>query len=237
MVSYLSGSENYWKMMNYQAIFFDLDDTLYDLRSYWRGRLSEALEDVLARYPYFVRDELIQQAIAEKVYIERLPVFLRAQGIEDEPLIAQAHALFRREWFERLELYYDAVQTLEALRPHYKLGLITNGPSQTQRPKIERFRLADYLDLLIVSEEVGVAKPDPKIFQIALEQLGLAPNQALYVGDSLEFDLPGAAAAQLPFIWMNPRHERLPAELPQPLATIDRLTDLLPLLLPRDDRE
>lgn len=91
-------------MMNYQAIFFDLDDTLYDLRSYWRGRLSEALEDVLARYPHFVRDELIQQAIAEKVYIEKLPAFLRARGIEDEPLIAQAHALFRREWFERLQI-------------------------------------------------------------------------------------------------------------------------------------
>jgi HAD superfamily hydrolase (TIGR01549 family) len=222
--------------MNYQAIFFDLDDTLYDLRSYWRGRLNAALDDVLARYPHFVRDDLIHQAIAEKVYIEKLPAFLRAQGIEDEPLIAHAHALFRQEWFERLELYYDAVQTLEALRPHFKLGLITNGPSRTQRPKIERFRLVDYLDLLIVSEEVGVAKPDPKIFQIALEQLGLAPSQALYVGDSLEFDLPGAAAAQLPFIWMNPRRETLPGELPQPLATIDRLTELLPLLLPRANR-
>jgi HAD superfamily hydrolase (TIGR01549 family) len=223
--------------MNYQAIFFDLDDTLYDLRSYWRGRLSDALEGVLAHYPHLARDELIQQAIAEKVYIERLPGFLRARGIDDEPLIAHTHALFRQEWFERLELYYDAVQTLEALRPHYKLGLITNGPSQTQRPKIERFRLVDYLDLLIVSEEVGVAKPDPKIFQIALEQLRLAPSQALYVGDSLEFDLPGAAAAQLPFIWMNARHETLPAELPRPLATIERLTDLLPLLLPREENK
>jgi len=223
--------------MKYQAIFFDLDDTLYDLRSYWHGRLSEAFEEVLARYPQFVRDDLIQQAIAEKVYIEKLPAFLRTLGIEDERLIAEAHALFRQEWFERLELYYDATQTLQALRPHFKLGLITNGPSQTQRPKIERFRLVDYLDVLIVSEEVGVAKPDPKIFEIALEQLGLVPSQALYVGDSLEFDLPGAAAAQLPFIWMNPRHELLPADLPRPLATIDRLTDLLPLLLPGAGRE
>ena len=222
--------------MNYKAIFFDLDDTLYDLRSYWRGRLSEALEDVLARYPHFVHDELIQQAITQKVYIERLPGFLRAQGIDDEALIAQAHSLFRHGWFDRLELYYDAVHTLEALRSHYKLGLITNGPSQTQRPKIERFQLGKYLDLLIVSEEVGVAKPDPKIFQIALDELTLTSDDALYVGDSLEFDLPGAAAAQLPFIWMNPRRETLPAGLPQPLATIERLTELLPLLLPLEGR-
>ena len=217
--------------MNYQAIFFDLDDTLYDLRSYWRGRLHEALDEVLARYPHFVRDELVRQAIAEKVYIERLPAFLRTQGIDDEQLIASAQAIFRLDWFERLELYYDAVQTLESLRPSYKLGLITNGPSQTQRPKINQFRLIDYLDLVVVSEEVGVAKPDPRIFQIALEQLALRPDQALYVGDSLEFDLPGAAAVGMPFIWMNPRQEMLPAGLARPLATIERLTELVPLLL------
>lgn len=220
--------------MNYQAIFFDLDDTLYDLRSYWRGRLHEALEQVLARYPHFVRDDMVRQAIAEKVYIEKLPAFLRAQGVEDERLIASAQAIFRDNWFGRLELFYDAVETLEALRPHFKLGLITNGPSRTQRPKIEQFQLDRYLDLMIVSEEVGVAKPDPHIFQIALDQLELAPDQVLYVGDSLEFDLPGAAAAQVPFIWMNSRHETLPDHLPKPIATIERLTELVPLLLRPD---
>jgi putative hydrolase of the HAD superfamily len=219
--------------MSFQAIFFDLDDTLYDLRSYWRGRLHEMLDEVLARYPQLEREELIRRALAEKVYIERLPAFLRAQGIADEGLIARAKAIFEAEWFERLELYADAIVTLEALRPHMKLGLITNGPSRTQRPKIEQFRLDDYLDVLIVSEEAGVAKPDPRIFHLALEQLGLAPSQALYVGDSLEFDLPGAAAADIPFIWMNPRHEALPENLRRPLATIERLTDLLPLVLER----
>ncbi len=222
--------------MSIQAIFFDLDDTLYDLRSYWSGRLHEVLDEVLASYPQFEREKLIRQALAEKVYIERLPAFLRAQGIADEALIARAKAIFAADWFERLKLFADAIATLEALRPHVKLGLITNGPSRTQRPKIEQFRLADYLDVLIVSEEAGVAKPDPRIFQLALQQLRLAPGQALYVGDSLEFDLPGAAAANIPFVWMNPRRERLPEHLPRPLATIERLTDLLPLVLPREDR-
>jgi HAD superfamily hydrolase (TIGR01549 family) len=216
--------------MRYRAILFDLDDTLYDLRSYWRGRLHEAIEEVLARYPHFDRDELVRQAIAEKVYIEKLPAFLRSQGVDNEELIAAAHDLFAREWFERLVLYEDAAQTLRALRPHFKLGLVTNGPSRTQRPKIERFRLIDYLDLLIVSEEVGVAKPDPAIFQIALHQLDVEPGEALFVGDSPEFDLRGAAAAGMPFIWMNARGETLPAGIQPPLAQITRLTELMPLL-------
>lgn len=209
---------------------FDLDDTLYDLRSYWRGRLHEAIADVLARYPRIDRDALVHRAIAEKVYIEKLPAFLRGQGVDDEPLITSAQEIFRRDWFGRLMLFDDAVQTLEALRPRFKLGLVTNGPSRTQRPKIEQFQLIGYFDLLIVSEEVGVAKPDPAIFAIALEQLGVAPGEALFVGDSPEFDLRGAAAAGIPCIWMNPRGEQLPADVPPPLALIERLTELLPLL-------
>ncbi len=216
--------------MIYRAILFDLDDTLYDLRSYWRERLHEAIGDVLARYPHFDRDALVHLAIAEKVYIEKLPAFLRGQGVDDEPLIAAAHEIFRHDWFGRLVLFDDAVQTLEALRPRFKLGLVTNGPSRTQRPKIEQFQLIDYLDLLIVSEEVGVAKPDPAIFAIALEQLGVAPSEALFVGDSPEFDLRGAAAAGMPFIWMNPHGEYLPADVGQPIAVIERLSELLPLL-------
>jgi HAD superfamily hydrolase (TIGR01549 family) len=216
--------------MTYRAILFDLDDTLYDLRSYWRGRLHEAIDDVLARYPRFEREALVRQALAEKVYIEKLPAFLRGLGVDDEPLIAAAQEVFRREWFERLVLFDDATQTLQALRQRFKLGLVTNGPSRTQRPKIEQFKLSDYLDLLIVSEEVGVAKPDPAIFAIALEQLGVAPGEALFVGDSPEFDLRGAAAAGMPFVWMNPRRETLPDGVVRPVAVIERLAELLPLL-------
>jgi HAD superfamily hydrolase (TIGR01549 family) len=216
--------------MTYQAILFDLDDTLYDVRSYWRGRLHEAIGAVLDRYPHFERDELVHRAIAEKVYIDKLPAFRRNQGVEDEALIAASHEHFRRDWFKRLMLYEDAARTLEALRPRFKLGLITNGPSRTQRPKIEQFRLIDYLDLLIVSEEVGIAKPDPAIFHIALDQLKVEPSQALFVGDSPEFDLRGAAAAGIPCIWMNPRGETLPADVPPPVGEIERLNQLLPLL-------
>ena len=216
--------------MTYRAILFDLDDTLYDLRSYWRGRLQRALDDVLAIHPHFNRDTLVHTAIVEKVYIDKFPDFLRRQGVADEALILTAQAAFGSDWFARLTLYEDAAPTLEALRLRYKLGLVTNGPSRTQRPKIEQFRLAEYLDLLIVSEEVGVAKPEPAIFQVALERLGVQPNQTLFVGDSPEFDMRGAAAAGIPFVWMNPRGEVMPADVPAPVAVIERLAELVPLL-------
>jgi HAD superfamily hydrolase (TIGR01549 family) len=224
------GNKGRDNVMPYKAILFDLDDTLYDLRSYWQGRLNSALEHVLARYPRLDQNALVKQAIAEKIYTEKFSGFLRAHGVDDEVLIARAQDVFASDWFARLELYDDAVHTLAALRRRCKLGLVTNGPSWTQRPKIERFRLAEYLDLLIVSEEVGVAKPDPAIFRIALDRLEVTPHETLFVGDSIEFDMRGAIAACVPFVWMNPRGDPLPPDLPPPLAELRRLRELVGLL-------
>ena len=215
---------------DFRAILFDLDDTLYDLRSYWRERLRLALELVRARYAHLDAEALALLAMSERVYIEHWPEFLRRQGVDDEALIAEAHEVFRQEWFERMALAEDAAPTLAALRSRYKLGLITNGPSAIQRAKIERFGLANYFDELIVSAEVGVAKPDPAIFRLALERLGVAPAEALFVGDSPEYDLRGAMAAGVPFVWMNPGAEQLPEGVARPLATIGRLEELLGVL-------
>ena len=219
----------------YQAILFDLDDTLYDLRSYWHERLRLVLDLVGARHAHLNPETLASVAMSERVFIEHWPDFLRRQGIDDEVLIAETHAVFRQEWFERMALAEDAAPMLMALRPHYKLGLITNGPSAIQRAKIERFGLAEYLDVLIVSGEVGVAKPDPAIFRLALEQLGVEPTEALFVGDAPEYDLRGAAAAGVPFVWMNPNEAELPEGLARPLATIKQLGEL-PALLESLDR-
>jgi putative hydrolase of the HAD superfamily len=214
----------------YQAILFDLDDTLYDLRSYWRERLRLALSLVQERYAHLDPEALALTAMSERVFIEHWPDFLRRQGVDDETLIAEAHEAFRQAWFERMTLAEDAKPTLAALRLRHKLGLITNGPGTIQRAKIERFGLAEYFDVLIVSGEVGVAKPDPAIFRLALERLDVEPAQALFVGDAPEYDRRGAAAAGVPFVWMNPGAEELPEGIARPLAVIRRLGELLALL-------
>jgi putative hydrolase of the HAD superfamily len=219
----------------YRAILFDLDDTLYDLRSYWRERLRVALDLVQVRYAHLDAEALVSVAMSEWVFIERWPEFLRRQGVDDEALVAETHAAFRQDWFERMALAEDAAPTLLALRQRYKLGLITNGPSAIQRAKIERFGLAEYFDELIVSGEVGVAKPDPAIFRLALERLGVESAEALFVGDSPEYDLRGAVAAGVPFVWMNSRGQELPEGIARPLATIERLGEL-PALLGAIDR-
>lgn len=214
----------------YQVLLFDLDDTLYDLRSYWRDRLRSALAAVLPLYPDLDHALLVERALAERVYMAQWPDFLRRQGVADEALIATTHIAFQAQWFEQMDLADDARPTLEYLRTRYRLRLITNGPSATQRAKIARFGLERYMEVLVVSEEVGCAKPDPAIFTHALALMRSGPAEALYVGDSPDYDLCGAAAAGLAAIWMNPHHRQLTTEQCAPLAEIERLADLPHLL-------
>lgn len=214
----------------YRAILFDLDDTLYDLRSHWQRQLRLALADVVSCQPQLDFEMLMAAATEQRVYLQRFPAFLQEHGIDDEALIAELHERYRTRWFAGMEIPPETARTLDVLHASYRLGLITNGPVWTQRPKIERFELARWMDVLIVSEEAGVAKPDPLIFHLALERLGIGAHEALYVGDSPEYDLQGAAAAGVACVWMNPHGTLLPGDVPAPRYTIGRLPELLELL-------
>jgi putative hydrolase of the HAD superfamily len=85
----------------------------------------------------------------------------------------------------------EVIDTLERLRPRFRLGVVTNGGA-TQRIKLERAGLGSLLPHVWVSAEVGADKPDPRVFRAALEGLGVRPDEALFVGDDLDRDVLGA---------------------------------------------
>jgi putative hydrolase of the HAD superfamily len=212
-----------------RAVLFDLDNTLYDLRAHWITCLRHALANVAA-YTHYDLETLVHTALAAKVWIEQLPDFLRAQGIVDQRIIDDAFILYRNIWFDTLTLDPEAPALLTSLGAHYRLALVTNGPSWSQRPKIERFHLSSYMHTIIVSEEVGCAKPDPQIFHIALRALAVAPDEAIFVGDSPEHDLHGAAMAGMRAIWVNRHGATLPPDTPQPIAVVEGLRDLAAII-------
>ena len=82
-----------------------------------------------------------------------------------------------------------------------------------------------HIDVLVVSEEVGVSKPDPKIFEVALERLGISADKAVMIGDSWAADVAGALAADIRPIWFNPR--RLPR--PEPDGRVEEIHALEPV--------
>jgi putative hydrolase of the HAD superfamily len=148
-----------------------------------------------------------------------------------EPTLAQALAatFLLHERPARHAVYPDAAPTLRALRRTHRLGLVTNGLTDLQRAKLGAGGLGAYFDVVVVSAEVGMGKPDPRIFAYALAALGADPGDAAMVGDSLERDVAGAQAAGMRGIWLNRSRRPCPAGA-FPDAEVGTLTDLLALL-------
>ncbi|MDI3297864.1 MAG: HAD-IA family hydrolase [Bacillota bacterium] len=163
----------------------------------------------------------------------------RRLGLEEERARALAGDLLR-EMARRGESLWnqpdpDAPALLERLRAAgFRLGVVSNADRHAHA-LLEKAGLARYLELIFTSEEAGVEKPDPAIFRMALERLGLEAEEAVYVGDQLEVDVHGARAAGLAALLYDawdlwpaspvPRLRRL-GELPAHLG-LDRL-DRLP---------
>lgn len=99
-------------------------------------------------------------------------------------------ALSRR----RLRAYPEVEEVLAALRPHYRLAIVSDAQRAYARTELAETGLARYFDAIIVSGEIGYRKPDPRIFQAALEQVGAAPHRAIFVGNDMARDIVGAAA-------------------------------------------
>ncbi len=123
-----------------------------------------------------------------------------------------------------------AVSLLNALQGKVRMGIITNGFTSLQQTRLERTGLRDHFDLLIISEQVGVAKPDARIFDYALAQAGNPPrSRVLMVGDTAESDIRGGVNAGLATCWLNAHQRELPADL-EPDWTVTSLSELEQLL-------
>ncbi|MCX7609048.1 MAG: HAD family hydrolase [Anaerolineales bacterium] len=118
------------------------------------------------------------------------------------------YAVTQQNWY----LEEDALPTLETLRHlGYRLGLISNtSDDRNVQQLLDRHGLRPYFEYIITSAACGIRKPDPRIFQMALEYFGIAPSEAAMVGDTLEADILGAKNLGIYSIWINRRASPLP---------------------------
>jgi HAD superfamily hydrolase (TIGR01549 family) len=233
-----------------RLVLFDLDDTLCDYAAARAARLRIAFGHALAaarrrearatgalRDPAGDRSPDLDALIAASIAIhphgaDHFPELLRPYGVSPEAA-ALAVAWYRANRFHGLALFADAIATLEAVRlalPGGRLGLITNGPADIQRAKIEQLGLAPLVDFALVSGELGIEKPDPAIFREALRRGGAIAAEAIFVGDSPDHDIAGARAAGIRAVWMNRTGRPWPAPLPPPDDEVRDLAAFLALL-------
>lgn len=211
-------------------VLFDLDDTLCDHYSSLRVRLRFAFNAALDGDQNIDIDGLVEQAAAGSIgrtsHFEEL---LAQYGIEDPERCQLVVDRYLSDRFRGLELFDDAIEIVTLMRRVARVGLITNGPSRIQRDKIARLAIHDLFDEILVSEEEGVWKPDPVIFQRALEGFDVDAKRAVYVGDSPEHDVAGAQSAGITSVWINRRERNWPGG-PRADYEIKRLTELVDVL-------
>jgi putative hydrolase of the HAD superfamily len=132
---------------------------------------------------------------------------------------------YGRERRARHDRFADVPACLDELRDSHKLALITNGAPCLQGEKLTAAGLDDYFDVVVVSGEFGVGKPNPSIFEHALSLLGSDREHAVMIGDSIARDVDGAVAAGLRGVWVNRSGQPRPADRPD-LVEVTTLSDL-----------
>jgi putative hydrolase of the HAD superfamily len=142
--------------------------------------------------------------------------------VDHEPLGAALLA----ERLRTIRAFPGVTQALDSLQQRFQLALLTNGPGDLQRRKLRCTSLDRYFDPVVISAEVGVAKPCPEIFELALHVLRSTPARTLMVGDDWQQDVLGARAVGLGAVWVAPRPEPGERTVVDGTPVIDRFADL-----------
>ncbi|WP_062047058.1 HAD family hydrolase [Bacillus sp. JCM 19034] len=154
---------------------------------------------------------------------------LKALGIDDQSFGAQLAERFPEERRKHPFVYEETFPVLDKLKGEYKLLLLTNGSPDLQQTKLTITpEIAPYFDEIIISGGFGKGKPDPTIFEHALERIGVNKDEAIMVGDNLMTDILGANRVGIPSVWIN-RHNKERNEV-IPTYEITHLNELFPLI-------
>ncbi|MFU8868376.1 HAD family hydrolase [Natronococcus sp.] len=177
-----------------QAVVFDLDYTLA-VPQRDRTTILEAATDA-AGAPDLSRADYLEAHRRNLTQETREPIFTELlEGRETEAEPAEVAAAYRDEIAADLEALPGVESMLAALGDRYRIGLLTNGPVRAQRDKLETLGWEDAFDAALVTGELEAGKPDPRAFEAIAGELGVDPEEAVYVGDEVEADIEGATGA------------------------------------------
>lgn len=197
--------------MKYQWILFDADETLYSFNSYL------GLKPMLARYgiDFTLQDYADFQSINQPLWVAYQNQEITARELQitrfaklaaqtgQDPLALNQELMAEMALASKpLE---NTLEMLNLLKDKVKMGIVTNGFRALQRKRLENTFTTDFFELVVVSEDVGVAKPDKRIFDYAFEQMGkIDKSKILMVGDTLASDILGGNQSGIDTCWFNP---------------------------------
>ncbi|MEG1461789.1 HAD family hydrolase [Anaerorhabdus sp.] len=201
-------------MTKIKAIVFDFDGTLscrprcaYDK---YKSDVHYVFPDLKENTIEF--ESVVQNLLTWDQYGTINKDYVYRQLVKTYNLDEKLVDVLTKRWLEDFHTFSilreGVKETLIKLRENYKVGCITNGNSQTQHSKLEYCNLKEYFDSVIVSGDLGVHKPDPRIFHESCRQLGVNPSEMVYVGDTFYADVYGAHLAGCIPVWIWNDEER-----------------------------
>ena len=120
-------------------------------------------------------------------------------------------ALYMKLHNERIRPMDGAIEALDRMQElGLHLAVVTNGIAETQREKIERFGLTERFEFIFIDTEIGYSKPDPRIFEYALEKMQLSPDEVWMIGDNIRWDVGGPQALGMTGVWINSKNVVIP---------------------------
>jgi 2-haloacid dehalogenase len=226
----------------YSTILFDLDHTLFDsdaseAQAFAHALTSSGVDEPSRHFPAYSAINRALWAAVERGELATAEVKVRRfeELVHSAELAVEPHALadaFAAGMGRFGALYPGAREVLATLaaRDAVTLALVTNGLSEVQRARVARLELDAYFDAIVVSSEIGAAKPATAIFDVTFAQLGgPARATALMIGDSLTSDLQGGRNYGIATCWYNP-HRRAVADralIDHEIASLDQVLALV----------
>lgn len=220
--------------MYFDTILFDLDDTIHDrnktLHNFICLFIQRYYSDLDDYSRQILEDTFVK--IDKQGYRKREEVFAELNKILHWKHVPDLKELLDF-WNNEFPKCAEPVINLQCVLEHFKnkntkMGIVTNGSSAFQNTKIDKLGIRKYMKTIIISEEVNIRKPDPKIFQLALAKIQSNPDTTLFVGDNPIVDIKGANDSGLISVWVS-NHQTWNMNQYRPKLTINQIYDLINL--------
>jgi len=224
----------------YRWLLFDADGTLFDYDRAERTAIEQALGQIGVSFNpgYLATYRRINAALWQRVEKGELtPGVVKVRRFElwlEAIQVAYSPEAFSARYLECLancsELLDDAGAVLEALHRKHRIAILTNGLKVVQRGRLARSVIRQHVSDIIISEEIGAAKPARAFFDTAFARLGHpSKREVLMIGDGWASDIQGAVQYGIDACWYNPGHKPRPAscEITREIASLRELNDWL----------
>lgn len=230
-------------MKKYKHIYFDLDRTIWDFDKNSRVTLNDIFEKYhlnkifksfdLFYLTYEKHNEILWNDYREGkikksiLSYKRFSLALEEFGVDNVKLAKQIAQDYITISPTKKQLFPFANETLEYLHQKYKLYIITNGFNEVQFTKLKNSDLEKYFSRVFTSEDAGAQKPNPLIFQYALEKAKANKDESIMIGDDLQVDVLGAKNVGLDQVYFNPENIKHSENITHEINSLKELQEIL----------